>query len=283
MDAGIDFLRAGQLADDVTRLGHAQDAPRAIARDPPVLPAGMVDTGGHRDDRAAAPVLAEERSDRFLGDQRLIGEEHNDLGDLGRDRTERRADRVARAELLLLHREDQPIAPIEVRLELLGVMADHDDRLRGRATLRRLEHGVDHRAAGDGVEELREARMHPLPLPGGEDNGGTATLCLRGRWRLVGIRRRCGAQRGFGFGRHRALPDSSIIAGHSDPSHAFCWRRINDWQRGVAGVPGFEPGTKAPKAPVLPLHHTPIADTTDQGRPVAAKYTTPYAGNGSAR
>ena len=27
--------------------------------------------------------------------------------------------------------------------------------------------------------------MHPLPLPGGEDNGGTATLCLRGRWRLV--------------------------------------------------------------------------------------------------
>ena len=234
VDAGVDLLRAGQFADDVARLGHAQDTPRRVARDPTVLPAAVVDAGSHRDDRAAASVLDDQRRDQLRRDQRLIGEEDDDLGGLGRDGGKRRADSVPGAELLLLHREDEPVAPVEMPPQLRGIMADHDDGLRGRAPLRRLEHGVDHRATGDGMEELGEARMHPFPLTGGQDNGGALAFYSRGRWGLVGIRRGYGARRSCGFGRHRALPIRLLIHGHNDPGHAFCWRII-DAARAIIG------------------------------------------------
>jgi len=103
--------------------------------------------------------------------ERGIAVEHDDIGDIGEHRLERRtrgSDRVAGAARLILH--DRPC-----RRNRLGdgihAAAEHHHRL-GRAERRqRRQHMAQHRPPGDLVQRLWGGRPHPGPLAGGEDDG----------------------------------------------------------------------------------------------------------------
>ncbi|VXC06974.1 hypothetical protein NOCARDAX2BIS_400209 [Nocardioides sp. AX2bis] len=121
-------------------------------------------------------VLVGEGAQGLPGEQgRVAVRDHDRPGHraLGGERVDRDPDRVAGAELLLLHGQQRVGSPLgHVQTDQLALVA-HDDRdASGVQRPHRRQHVADHGAAGDGVQDLRGLRPHPRPAPGSEEDHG---------------------------------------------------------------------------------------------------------------
>ncbi len=82
---------------------------------------------------------------------------------------------MAGAERRVLHGDGSLAKPRgDVGAQLIGALADHDDDALAAGALHRVDGVVDERPTADGVQHLRDRRLHARALPGGEDHGGAA-------------------------------------------------------------------------------------------------------------
>jgi hypothetical protein len=101
--------------------------------------------------------------------ERGVAHRHQDRLHVIRERLDADANRVGSATLWLLsHRGG---AAPHGRLDRVGPVSGHHHRTAHARHRERVEHVVDHRAAGQRMEDLRDARAHAGTLAGGQDDG----------------------------------------------------------------------------------------------------------------
>ena len=187
-DAGVHFLDL-VVAARARQLDDADDVAVLVAVDAAVRRAdGVVDGRG-------AAHVGEEDQRSVLGgvDHAAEGLDAEQGGVAVEDDDDVRAvdegvagleDGVAGPKLLGLHDDFDAVAG-RCR-DLIGVVADDEGR-RGRAELAaKLDDLADHREPGDRMDELRQTRLHPRALAGGEDHDADAAgvRAARGRGRF---------------------------------------------------------------------------------------------------
>ena len=101
-------------------------------------------------------------------DERRIRHRHHDLVRVGGDLLEAGTNGIGGPLLRLLAHRSRP--PREQRLDLFRSMPDHDNWLLDPGRGERGQHVLEHRASGERVENLRQARAHAGSLSGGKDD-----------------------------------------------------------------------------------------------------------------
>ena len=103
--------------------------------------------------------------------ERNVSVEDEDIARKAGQRALRLLHRVGGAVLRILDRDDAAERR-DQRLDLLGLVADHDHRLRWIQFRHAGEQVAEHRSPGNRMHHLVQIRFHPRALAGGEDDGG---------------------------------------------------------------------------------------------------------------
>ena len=169
VDAAVDFADLALLRRGVLVLDDGHQL-IAAADDPPVARRVLQHGGHHRRGGAALAVARDQGSNGFRPQQRHVsGQQHHRAARAAQVRF-RLEQRVAGAELRLLHDEVQSADAAERCSEQLRLMTD-DDRQRRGFERRGISNDVpDERQSVRVMNQLRQGGLHPGPLAGGQND-----------------------------------------------------------------------------------------------------------------
>ena len=136
-------------------LDNAGDDAVGIAQDPPI-PARIRDLGSQYScGGPALPMLEEQLAKRLAGEHRHVSQSNDHVATEISKLIKRDLDRVAGAELLLLHRDQHMGCDLgEVGFHLITEVADHDDDVLGLHGRRSRHRVTEHGMSGDFVQQL---------------------------------------------------------------------------------------------------------------------------------
>ena len=128
------------------------------------------DVGGEQGDgRLPLGLLAQQALEKLRWQQRDVAHGHQHMPGAGRDPAEAGAHRVGGTELRVLANGGDAVS--ERGLQLVSAESGHHHRMLDAGSRQRGQHMVQHRPAGERVEDLGDARSHASPLAGGQDDG----------------------------------------------------------------------------------------------------------------
>jgi hypothetical protein len=134
--------------------GRLADQGECLAPDENGVPAAVVGVDGHHDRATSLRSRLEQRPDHRARDERLVAQGDEDRGRLRADGLEADLHR-ARQPAIRFGVDDTPGgAPVDRRLDAIGVVAQHDDRLPHPGLAERVEHVLKDRPAADRCEQL---------------------------------------------------------------------------------------------------------------------------------
>jgi hypothetical protein len=117
----------------------------------------------------------QQRPEQLGGQQRNVGVGDQHVPDGGRDPLHSDANRIGGAQLRLLadgrNGTDVVGSAAQFRFDLVGTVTGDHDRMLDTAARERIQDVQQHRSACQMVEDLWQARAHPGPLAGGQDDG----------------------------------------------------------------------------------------------------------------
>lgn len=149
----------------------------AVELDEPAVSAGNLGLEAEHDRRGAVRAALRHLRERLRADQRRVRVEHEHVALESIQRFARLRDRVGRAELRLLQRDDRVLMDFASGLGDQGcAVSGDDDDLLGRQRRGRGHRMGQHRRAADLVERLGELRIHPGAHARREDHDGRGPM-----------------------------------------------------------------------------------------------------------
>jgi hypothetical protein len=170
VDAAVDFPDAALVAGGVPLLDDALHLAGRVAHNAAVPVRLVDDRGQNRGGGALARVRLEQAFQGVRFEERDVGVQQQHRARLPRQHRLGLEQRVAGAELRRLQDELEAGPPRQRSPHLVLAVSDHEHGLFGVERVHGVEHVLDHRAAGDGMEDLGPVRLHPGAFPGGEDD-----------------------------------------------------------------------------------------------------------------
>ncbi len=170
VDAAVHFVHAAFIGRGIPFLDNARDRAGRIPHDPSVaariLQLGREDRGG----RTGQAVTLEQTVQGFALQQWHVGVKQKKRAFFTAEKRLGCQQGVPRPELRRLHDEFNIRSRRQGGLDVLAVMADDDDGLRGAKGVGGPQHVIDERAAGQGMQHLGHGGFHPRALAGGKND-----------------------------------------------------------------------------------------------------------------